>query len=302
MENKILEHYLEFGTFTNPGCYKTFLQGLPDKIEEIGSLICHQVIHRVILKNGNTGVNSDLRYGDMNLFPWYRLRCEDDILPSAVSMIAELLRLDNRGFVLDRRVEDKIIVTCRYVAILMASILKSKNIPCRVRSGFAPYLVPELSIDHWINQYWNEAEHKWITFDADGFYDNNIGFEQYNIADKKFDWAAETWKGLRKRTLDEKRYFNAGGFTGFMPVPWALFYDFHSLMNNEILYLQGPYYLPFDFDKIDDKDLNDIDELAELLLDPDKNFDELLRIWTTEKRYRILNSPLINNGDHVLWK
>ncbi|MDR0909418.1 MAG: hypothetical protein LBM77_06580, partial [Spirochaetaceae bacterium] len=98
MRNKILEHYLEFGTFTNPGCYKTSLQDLPNTIEKIGNLVCHQVIHRVILKNGNTGANKDLRYGDMNNFPWYRLRCEDDILPNAVSMIAELLRLDSKGF------------------------------------------------------------------------------------------------------------------------------------------------------------------------------------------------------------
>jgi hypothetical protein len=237
----------------------------------------------------------------MNNFPWYRLRCEDDILPNAVSMIAELLRLDSKGFTVDRKVENKIIVTCRYVAILMASILKSKGIPCRVRSGFAPYLVPELSIDHWINQYWNEAEQKWITFDADGFYDFS-DFSQYNIPDDKFDWAADTWLGLRKGALNGKKYFNAGGFTGLSPAVWAVFYDFHSLMNNEILYLQGPYYLPFEFDKINENELKEIDKLAELLLHPDENYDELVKIWTTERKYRILNSPLINNSDHVLWK
>jgi hypothetical protein len=302
MEDKILKHYLEFSTFTNPGYYKTFLQSLPDDIGEIGNLVCHQIIHRVILKNGNTGANSDLRYGDMNLFPWYRLRCEDDILPNAVSMIAELLRLDDSGFTPNRKVENKIIITCRYAAILMASILKSKNIPCRVRSGFAPYLVPELSVDHWINQYWNKTEQKWITIDADGFYNSGIGFDQYNMPYEKFDWAAETWLGLRKGILDEKKYFNAGGFTGFMPALWALFYDFHSLMNNEILYLQGPNYLPFEFEKLTDKDLKEVDELAKLLLDPDNNYNELLRIWTTEKKYRILNGPLINSSDHVIWK
>jgi hypothetical protein len=155
MEKSVLEHYLWYSTFTNPGCYNEYLKNLPNDIEELGQLVCHQVIHRVTLKQGNTNANWDLKYGDMNDFPWHRLRCEDDILTTAVSMIAELFRLDSRGFTKERKVESKIVVTCRYVAILMASILKTKGIPCRVRSGFAPYFTKQ-SIDHWINQYWNK--------------------------------------------------------------------------------------------------------------------------------------------------
>ena len=173
MDKKILNHYLQFGAFTNPGCYKIFLQNLPNDIKELGNLISHQIIHRVTLKEGNTKANRDLRYGDMKKYPWHRLRCEDDVLPTAVSMIAELLRFDDRGFLPDRKVENKIVVTCRFVAILMASILKSKNIPCRVRSGFAPYF-NNYSGDHWINQYWDSKKEKWITFDADGFFYKSI--------------------------------------------------------------------------------------------------------------------------------
>jgi len=301
MDNKILNHYLEFGIFTNPGCYKEFLQNLPNDIKELGNLVCHQVIHRVTLKDGNTKANKDLRYGDMDKFPWHRLRCEDDVLPTAVSMIAELLRLDDKGFKKDRKVEDKIVVTCRYMAILMASILKSKGIPCRVRSGFAPYFF-EGSWDHWINQYWDENRQKWITFDADGFFDSSIGFDQYDMPEEKFDWAANTWLGIRRGKLDANNFINAGGFKGLMPVLWAVFYDFHSLMNNEILYMQTPYYVANKFEKLNEKEFEEIDELAELMLDPDKNYDELVKIWNTKKKFRILNSPLIGDDSHVKWK
>ena len=139
MNKNVLDHYLKFGMFTNPGCYKGLLKDLPDDIKELGNLVGHQIIHRVTLREGNTKANRDLRYGDMEEFPWYRLRCEDDVLPTAVAMIAELLRLDEGGFIAERKVKNKLVLTCRYVAVLMASILKSKGIPCRVRSGFAPY-------------------------------------------------------------------------------------------------------------------------------------------------------------------
>jgi Transglutaminase-like superfamily len=291
-------HHLKFSTFTNPGCYKEFLQTLPDDIKELGNLISHQIIHRVTLKEGNTKANKDLRYGDMKKFPWYRLRCEDDILPNAVSMIAELLRRDDKGFLPKRKVKDKIVVTCRYVAILMASILKSKGIPCRVRSGFAPYF-SEKSTDHWINQYWNKDKQKWITFDADGFFDKSIGFDQYNMPTDKFDWAADTWLGIREGTLERDNFVNAGGFTGLMPVLWAVFYDFHSLMNHEILYNQMPSYIHFKFYKLSKEDLEEIDDLAKLMQNPDENHKKLLKIWKTKKKFRILNGPLIGDSDHA---
>lgn len=298
MDKKVLNHYLQFGTFTYPGCYKEFLQSLPDDVKELGNLISHQIVHRVTLKEGNTKANRDLRYGDMKKYPWYRLRCEDEILPSTVSMVAELLRLDDRGFKPNRKVEDKLIVTCRYVAVLMASILKSKGIPCRVRSGFAPYF-NKYSGDHWINQYWDKGKQKWITFDADGFFDKSIGFDQYDMPESKFDWAADTWLGIRKGKLDANNFRNADGSVGLMPALWEIFYDFHSLMNNEMLYNQMPSYISYKFDKLTEKDFKEIDELAELMLEPDKNFDKLIKIWNTNKKFRILNSPLIGDSDHA---
>lgn len=297
MNKKILDHYLEFSVFTNPGCYTKFFQNLPNSIKELGDLITLQIIHRVMLKKGTT----DKRYGDMNTYPWYRLRCEDEVLPTTVSMIAELLRLDSRGFLPDREVKDKIVVTCRNVAVLMASILKLRGIPCRVRSGFAPYFYKG-SWDHWINQYWDKDKQKWIAFDAYGFFDSSIGFDQYNIPDEKFDLAANTWLGIREGKLHANNFINASGFTGLLPVLWAVFYDFHSLMNNEILYTQMPRYIHSKFDQLTEKDFEEIDELAQLMLDPDKNFDELIQIWNTKKKFRILNSPLIGDNDHVLWK
>jgi hypothetical protein len=230
------EYYLEFSPFTNPGLYRDLLCELPDNIQDLGDLINHQRIHRVTLKEGNTNFNKDKRYGDMNEYPWYRLVCDDDILPNVVSMVAELLRLDGRGFHPDRKVENKIVVTCRHNAILMASILKSKGIPCRVRAGFVPYFSENCG-DHWINQYWNEKEQKWITFDADGFLDF-LPFDQYDIPEDRFDWAPKVWTGIRNKTLIPEKYTFAGGENGLHAAARALFHDFHCLMNHEILYLQ----------------------------------------------------------------
>ena len=98
MNQKILDHFLKTSTFTDLGCYKKLVDKLPDDVSELGRLVTHSVIHRVTLRNGNSGANSDMKYGDMTKFPWWRLRADDDILLTAVSMVNELLRLDPKGF------------------------------------------------------------------------------------------------------------------------------------------------------------------------------------------------------------
>jgi hypothetical protein len=299
MDSQILKHYKQFSTFTNPGCYQNLLKSdLPEKIEEIGLLVRRSTIHRVVLKNGNTGSNSDLRYGDMTKVPWYR-QCEDDNLPTVSAMISELFRRDERGFISDRSDENKLIVTCRFVSILIASILKSRGIPSRVRSGFAPYfsvvgLEASKSNDHWINQYWNDQNKRWVTIDVDGSLEYYIGFNPYDIPEGKFDYSADAWINVREGRISGEHFWNAGGFGGLMVVAWELFYDFHCLMNNEVIYLHIPGFVSYkNFNNLSEEELNEIDELAKLMQSPDENFLKLKKIWDTNKKFRTLSGGLL---------
>lgn len=61
----------------------------------------------------------------MTEVPVTRLEYEDDIFPTAQSVIAELLR-KNPNYDIKREAKDKVHVTCRRQAILLASILKAK--------------------------------------------------------------------------------------------------------------------------------------------------------------------------------
>lgn len=298
MENKIVEHYLQAGTYTYAGPYKNYYKSLPDNIEELGRLVCGQVIHRVTLQEGNTNANADLRYGDMTRYPWYRMRCEDDVFLTAVSMTAELFRMDERGFVRDRAVENKIVVCCRYVAVLMAAILKAKGIPARCRAGFAPYFTEGKSMDHWITQYWSESEGRWVSIDADAFFDvESLGFDPYDIPADRFDWAAETWLGIRRGTRDGSRFIYADGLgtNSLKAAVRYLFYDFHALMKEELTFSFLPSFLTHRMNCLTEKELQEFDRLAEWMLQPEENFDRLEYLWQHERKYRIIDSPLVGN-------
>jgi len=299
IKDKILNHYLQFSQYTNPGLYGDVLKkNLPDDIKEIGLLVRKQIIHRMTLKNGNTGSNKDLRYGDMTKVPWFR-QPEDDVFVTASAMLAELYRRNAKGFTLDRRAEDKLILTCRHTSILMASLLKLKGIPTRVRSGFAPYFVVEglpsgKSDDHWINQYWNDKESRWVTIDVDGSLEDYLKFDPYDIPEGTFDFSPNAWLAVRSGKTDGQHFWNAGGNGGLIVVAWELFYDFHCLMNDEVIYLHAPEITHFGkFDKLSKGKLAEIDSLAKLMQEPDNNFDKLKKIWEEKREYRLLKGGLL---------
>ena len=292
-------HYLAFGPFTYPGPYAEYFRSLPDAPAELSALLSRQIIHRVTLAEGNRNANADLRYGDMDRWPWYRGKCEDDIYLTAPAMAAGLFRLDERGFVPDRRVEDKLVLTCRFVSVLVSSIYKAKGVPCRSRAGFAPYCRPGASMDHWINQVWSETEERWVTFDADGLYDGlGLPFTPYDMEAGQFDWAARVWLDVRSGKADGARFVYADSrrTCGLRAAARYLVYDFHALMNNEISYVFQPRYLEGFLRgeaELEAGRLAELDALAELLLEPDGNFEELLCWWETRRHFRELSSPLV---------
>lgn len=159
MENKeILEFYKQTSQFTDLGYYKDFAKKLPDDIEELCLLQRMQIIHPVAYKDKDIRSKSNCFWGDMTKVSVTRLDYEEDYFPTAQSMIAELLR-KNPNYAINREAKDKIHITCRGQAILLASILKAKGISARVRSGFAPYIKYDgINYDHWITEYYDDKE------------------------------------------------------------------------------------------------------------------------------------------------
>lgn len=81
----------------------------------------------------------------------------------------------------------------------------------------------------------------------------------------------------------------------------SLFYDFHSLMNDEISYLFFPSFIDEkeEFFKLGINELKEFDDLANLMLNPDENFDELRYLFNNDKRFRVINTPILGDRDHL---
>lgn len=299
--DEVLEFYKQTSTYTDLGLYKEFARDLPNDIKELCELQRNQIIHPFDLYDEQMRNDPKSFYGDMTRVSKTSLHYENDILPTAQSMIAELLRR-NKEYSKTRPIEDKIHVCCREDAILLASVLKAKGYSARVRSGFAKYVCigNKEAGDHWITEYYDVNNKIWILVDSDMMYDvetlklHNIDFNLLNVPRKKFIFAAEAYLGLRtgKYRNDEIHYSSNPITLGLKAALRGLFYDFHSLMNDEIIFLHVPKYIAKKNFELSEKEYKELDELAKLMLDPNKNFKKLKSIWDTKEKYRIMTGGL----------
>ena len=295
MNNEVFNFYKQTSLYTDLGLYKNFMKNLPDDINELCILQRKQIIHPVAFDIPNIRKQSNCFWGDMTKVPITRLDYEDDLFPTAISMISELLRKD-KTYSVNRKAEDKIHVTCRGEAILLAATLKAKGYSARVRSGFAPYIKYDgVSYDHWITEYYDEIKQRWVLVDADEHCpDHEMGFDLNDIPRNKFIFGAEAYLGMRtgKYKTEEIYYASDPATLGLKASIRGLFYDFHSLMNDEIIFLHLPKYIQDKNFELSEEEYIELDNLAELLLEPDKNFDKILDIWNNKSKFRIMTGAL----------
>ena len=237
----------------------------------------------------------DTYYGKFASYPKHRFKNEDELYITAVSMIAGILRLDETGFTKNRDVTKRITVSCRQASVLFSAILKAKGIPCRSRAGFMDFGdTGDSYMEHWVNEYWDFDKNRWILADVDGYYEyeQRFGYSQFDLPHRKFVTASEAWLGLRKNTLNKKLdVFSPNPLEG---VCEYLFMDFHALMNNEIFYSYQPLYLRGGIHTLNESELCELDHLAELLAEPDKNMEQLEHLQATNEKLSILTNNTQN--------
>lgn len=298
MEKEILSFYRKTSMYTNYGKYKDYFKSLPNDLKKLTKLINKQYIHRVVLTRSYIeGTTISKQY------PWQNYRCHDDVLITVPAIVAELFRLDKRGFTDERKIKDKIVITCRYASILTASILKAKGYSARVRSGFTKYIKPGNYLDHWIVEYYDRKEKRWVIIDSDIIRNTHI-FEDYTNIDierEYFYTASDAWLDARSGKVNLDIFVHGNCIKGMSMLARTLFYDLHALMNDEISYMFFPTYLDTDkeFFELTINQLKELDDLALLLKDPDANFDKIKYLFDNNKKYRILNSPLVGDKNHL---
>lgn len=273
---KELEFYSKQGTRTevSPGTFDNF----PDDLEGIVKIMQGFLIH--------LGRARKLK------FPKQRLGKVS--LRTVQEVIGEVMKMNSNSLIKKRKIQERVVVTCKHFSSILASILRSKGISSRARCGFATYFNPGWFEDHWICEYWHRKEKRWVQVDAqmDEFWKKRLCLDslKINTLDLKngqFFYGSELWQLFREDKV-------SGDICGFSLIPnfygpWYIrgnmVRDFFSLNGTELIYLEESKLMSRDY-KINKRDLIVLDKVAQLTSKVSNNFNELRKFYEKRKDLR----------------
>ncbi len=259
---KVLDFYTEQSEFSSPGQFEYLYNDLPESYQNLCSLVKKQLIHPVEIGDLKDQLPEERYY-------------EDPKYPTVEQILKGLLEYDSRGLVMDRKRENRLIIACYHHCLLFASILRVREIPVRIRVGFARYYEKEYKIrfGHAICEVWDFEKQQWIWIDPDRQY---IDFEH-----EKFELPHRSWKKLRRNKLQTKMY--QGGFSeGEYSVVHMLVQDIVTVVKTETQYWNEPYFMNeifTDIADLDEEKLLVLDRFANLLETPDDSLEQIIELY-----------------------
>lgn len=164
---------------------------------------------------------------------------------------------------------------CRHYALLLVAMFRSKGIAARARCGFGAYFAKDRFIDHWVTEYFDVAQRRWILADAQ--IDDRqralfgIDFDTLDVPRNRFLVAGDAWRLCRDGRADPQS-FGVLDMAGLWFIASNVIRDVAALNNREML--------PWDVwggMTLADAEIDHafIDQLARLTHAPDRHLEEL---------------------------
>ncbi len=190
--NTNLSYYRTHSAFSTPGDYAYLLDGLPDTPQELREVVQGVLIHKV-----TAGFYS---------LTFSREQRDEQYMRTTEQRLRRLAAVSPRPLVESRPPQERLVGTCRDFALLYTTLLRQMEYPARMRVGFATYLSPgqPYRIDHWVSEYWDEHQMRWVLVDAQI---DEVQMTAYQVkctpqdlrAGTDFYAAGEAWKLARQR-------------------------------------------------------------------------------------------------------
>ena len=278
--NSTLTYFSQQGAISNPGAFAHLYNDLPASIADLVKLVQGVTIH--VFWTESYGFKPPLN------------RMDELQLRTMEKRLGRTLELDARPLTEPRHPEYKLIGNCRDHSLLLVSMLRHQGIPARARCGFAAYFMPDHFEDHWVVEYWNVEQSRWVLVDAqlDALQQDalKIKFDTLDVPRDQFIVGGKAWQMCRSGEQDADKFgiFDMKGL-GF--VRGNLIRDVASLNKMELL--------PWDCwgvilaESLDDpKDLAALDEVASLSAVDVPDFETLRTLYQADSRLHVNRSLL----------
>lgn len=274
------DFYKTQSIFSDPCDYAYLYDFFSDNIVELTKQVQQLFLHYADLNLFSISVD-DERYDELN-FRYIK------------KSIEKLLLLDSSDLVSERSPEKRVMGVCRDTSLLMCSILRSRGISARLRSGFVTYFIPGLFLDGFCVEVYDENLQRWRSIDTRttqlhiDHYHLPIDFDLMDVPKTKFIPAAEAWHLCRFQNADAVR-FGSRQHRGLFTVRNRLVQDLALLNKQEPLIWDawGPMLTSAitNFDLMDElsavliSDVNDVKKIGDFYdLNPELQFSKTILV------------------------
>jgi hypothetical protein len=281
-KQQILDFYLQPNTMTDVAQFAPWIADLPDEVSAIIKVVQGTVLHEHWASAYGVTLSDERR--------------SQSHLRSAGQMLS---CLDNRPLTTVRSLEERVIGNCRHFSVLTVALLRTKGIPARARCGFGMYFTPGFGEDHWLVEYWHEAQARWVRVDAqiDDFQAERmqIKFDRLDVPHDQFVIAGDAWAHSRAGKADPTKFgFSFLKESGYWFIAGNILRDFAALNNLEMLPWDVWGAMPDVGEVLNDAQLARFDQLAALTRTPDDCFDELQSTYVGDEQVRV--APVVLNA------
>ena len=208
---------------------------------------------------------------------------------------------DQRPLPVARPAGERVVGVCRHFTLLHVAMLRAQGVAARARCGFGAYFEKGKFLDHWVTEYWNDSEKRWVLVDPQ--LDTRqrelfkVAFDPLDVPRDRFLVAGDAWQLCRSGKADPGA-FGILDMYGLWFIAGNVIRDVAALNNHEML--------PWDVwgamtPKDAELDLAFIDRLAELSHAPDLHEGEL-RAAYEDKRIAVpgtVFNAVLNRPDPV---
>ena len=240
-----------------------------------------------------------------DIAPWlYGLKLseaqrDDAHIRPLAQMLSRIHALDARPLTVPRDFAQRMPCVCRHFSLMLCSVLREQGTPARTRCGFGAYFTPGKFEDHWVCEYWNAAESRWILVDAqlDAIQRKalKVDFNPLDVPRNRFIIAGDAWQQCRSGRADASRfglsYINA---SGLWFIAGNVLRDLASLNRMEMLPWDVWGLMEMNDAALTDEKKALLDRVAALTLAGDDAFSEVRAIYESEVRLRV--PPVVFNA------
>ena len=279
-KSDLLDFYAQPGMMTDAGRYSDMLVGLPTKIGALCQVVQQNLIH-VFWAERYGRTLSDEEKATLNIRP-------------VSHKLALMCQADEQPLTVARPLERRQVGNCRDFSLLLTAILRHQGCPARARCGFGAYFIPNHFEDHWVCEYWNAEQGRWILVDAqlDDLQQKALGiaFDPLDVPRDQFIIAGQAWQMCREGRVKPEQFgiFDMNGW-------WFIFgdvvRDFLSL--NKVEILPWDYEVGFFNHRLEDAYPEDpaeiamYDRIAALTVAGDAAFEEVRKDYNEDPRWRV---------------